>query len=53
MLLQDWRIEAIYELFSQAKVRVAAACVLGVNMCGWMWGTLKAGIVLVVMLDPI
>lgn len=53
MLVQDWRIEVIYEVFSQAKVRVTAACVLGVKMVGRKCGTLKAGIALVIMLGPI
>lgn len=53
MLVQDWRIEVIYEVFSQAKVRVTAACVLGVKMVGQKCGTLKAGIALVIMLGPI
>lgn len=47
MLVQDWRIEVIYE------VRVTAACVLGVKIVGRKCGTLKAGIVLVIMLCPI
>lgn len=47
MLVQDWRIEVIYE------VRVTAACVLGVKIVGWKCGTLKSGIVLVIMLCPI
>lgn len=43
MPVQDWRIEVIYEVFSQAKVRVTAACVLGVKIVGRKCGTLKAG----------